>query len=411
MLNFSTENKQFNIYKISFLKIASIITLFAQAFYLVRYIFIHMQYSYVPLIIFCILLNVYAIWLLMHEKYSQSSLALLLPISICGGILVGGAGGLKAPGLQWITLIPVMYTALLGRKGILIGIFVFLVIVGVYTFFDLPSFITSYQQYYHEKIINFILFSIFMLIIILSYMVIVEEYEKRLNEKNNQVNNLLRVLLHDISNPAQILKISIPRLKGKVEEKTYERFVHSFSTLESIISDVRKIQASTDEKINFSLTTDFVENLFSDINLLFENSAKNKNIEIQILNNVDKLIKITTDLSILKNQVLNNLISNAIKFSPIGGKVFINANVVDNFLKVEVIDMGDGIDVKNFNEFISPYSKTSTLGTSGEKGTGYGLPLAHTFVVKLGGKLEVFTKENDKEMQQGTKFIIALPVQ
>ncbi len=107
-------------------------------------------------------------------------------------------------------------------------------------------------------------------------------------------------------------------------------------------------------------------------------------------------------------QILGNLISNSIKFTPEGGKVevFLNLEVVggEKSLYLKVKDDGLGISSSKIKEILEG-DATTTLGTSGEKGFGFGLNLVNHLVKGLNGKLLLTSEEN-----KGAEFELILPM-
>jgi CheY-like chemotaxis protein len=105
-------------------------------------------------------------------------------------------------------------------------------------------------------------------------------------------------------------------------------------------------------------------------------------------------------------QVFNNLISNAMKFTPAGGTIAIKAvqSQEPRFIELTVSDTGVGIAEENIPKIFSIESKFTTLGTNGEKGTGLGLSLVREIVEKHGGKIWV-----ESELDKGTDFKFWLP--
>lgn len=88
-------------------------------------------------------------------------------------------------------------------------------------------------------------------------------------------------------------------------------------------------------------------------------------------------------------QILDNLLSNAIKFTPRQGQVTVNVVASDNQVTVQVIDNGVGISEKALPKLFDKHQITSTPGTDGEAGTGFGLPLSQELVRAHGSSIEV----------------------
>ena len=102
--------------------------------------------------------------------------------------------------------------------------------------------------------------------------------------------------------------------------------------------------------------------------------------------------------------VFRNLVSNALKFTNKGGKIFITVKVVDSTIEVSVKDTGVGIKPENVGKLFRVDQSYSTLGTEKEKGTGLGLVLCKEFIEKNKGKIWVKSKQG-----VGSEFYFTLP--
>jgi signal transduction histidine kinase len=107
-------------------------------------------------------------------------------------------------------------------------------------------------------------------------------------------------------------------------------------------------------------------------------------------------------------QILGNLVSNSIKFTPIGGQINVKLDLVilgsEKILMFEVSDSGAGMEEDQIHEILSGNGK-STTGSMGEKGYGFGLNLVLHLVHSLKGKVEVKSKSG-----LGTNFKIIIPL-
>ena len=89
------------------------------------------------------------------------------------------------------------------------------------------------------------------------------------------------------------------------------------------------------------------------------------------------------------NTVIRNLISNAIKFTPAGGKITLQLQTEEKFARISIADTGVGMAPDTLKKLFRIDTKYSTNGTANEKGTGLGLILCKDFVEKNGGSLSV----------------------
>jgi two-component system, sensor histidine kinase and response regulator len=125
---------------------------------------------------------------------------------------------------------------------------------------------------------------------------------------------------------------------------------------------------------------------------------------LSFFNNVDEDTFVYAD-PLMINSVIQNLLTNAIKFTPKRGSITISSCVKDNFVQVTVQDTGVGIEPDKSSKLFDFNTLFTTVGTAGEKGTGLGLPLCKEFIERNGGKIRV-----ESELGKGSKFTFTLPV-
>ena len=102
--------------------------------------------------------------------------------------------------------------------------------------------------------------------------------------------------------------------------------------------------------------------------------------------------------------VLRNIIANAIKFTPAGGKVELSSRRIENQVQITVSDSGVGMTEGQIAQVFSIDQKTSTAGTDGEPGTGLGLPLCRDMIKRMGGDIWI-----ESIPGAGTSFRFTLP--
>ena len=89
------------------------------------------------------------------------------------------------------------------------------------------------------------------------------------------------------------------------------------------------------------------------------------------------------------DKVLGNLVHNAIKFTPSGGCVTIDAQAADDMIEIRVQDTGQGIPAQDVPRIFERFYKVDRMRPRGEKGTGLGLAIARHLVEAHGGKIDV----------------------
>ncbi|MFS4416466.1 response regulator [Maribacter sp. 2307ULW6-5] len=126
--------------------------------------------------------------------------------------------------------------------------------------------------------------------------------------------------------------------------------------------------------------------------------------DIALSNEVDALHYANADMNTIKT-VLRNLVSNAIKFTPKGGRITLSSQATDAKVTVSVTDNGLGISKKNQERILDRHTHFSKLGTDQEPGTGLGLVLCQSFIEKNGGRLGIESEEG-----KGSTFYFELPL-
>ncbi len=104
-------------------------------------------------------------------------------------------------------------------------------------------------------------------------------------------------------------------------------------------------------------------------------------------------------------QVLTNLLSNAAKFSPEGGDVFVDANIKGEFVRVSVRDQGKGVPKEFESELFKQFTQLDSSSSRRRSGTGLGLSIAKKFVERMGGEIGYERHENS-----GAIFYFKLPI-
>lgn len=231
----------------------------------------------------------------------------------------------------------------------------------------------------------------------------------QLEKLNKLKNEFIGMAAHDLRNPiSSIYSFTDFMLESDsvidptdllMILETIKRSSEFMLNLLNELLDVVKIESG---KLDLNLTlTDLEQLLHKNIEL---NSviASKKNITL-LCNIPQKLPDISVD-ALKIEQVLNNLISNAIKYSHSNTKVSISAFATDKSIVVTVQDQGQGIPKEELDKLFIPFSKISVRGTAGEKSIGLGLSIVKRIITGHRGRLWV-----ESEVGQGTSFHFSLP--
>jgi PAS domain S-box-containing protein len=193
---------------------------------------------------------------------------------------------------------------------------------------------------------------------------------------------------------------------GPLNEKQL-RYVNNIAVsgghLLKLINDILDLSKVEAGKMDMHLEKFSMYGSVSEVKTLLAPLASKKNI--QILNIVDeKLENINADRTKFK-QILYNLIDNAIKFTPEGGQVTVNARITDNGAEITVRDTGIGMSEEEARKVFQPFTQIGNPELRGQTGTGLGLSLVKKFVEMHEGRIRV-----ESESGKGSRFIFTIPL-
>lgn len=235
------------------------------------------------------------------------------------------------------------------------------------------------------------------------------ELEKQahlLNNKNETNKKLFRIISHDLRSPFH----SILGLSEILCEDLNELSNTEIKALAQNIEETARDSFELVENLlNWSMhKSELKETNFQDISLsmLFQKLVSvlggvTTKKGIRIVTNLDDNSHIFADYNIIYS-AFQNIITNAIKFTPKDGTITISCINIDNSTIVKIEDTGIGLNQQDIDELLSENGKCSTGGTSGEKGTGLGFSIAKDFILSSGGKINI-----DSEKFKGTSVIVS----
>ncbi|MFQ3574085.1 MAG: HAMP domain-containing sensor histidine kinase [Thermodesulfovibrionales bacterium] len=222
---------------------------------------------------------------------------------------------------------------------------------------------------------------------------------KELERLNDIKNQLLGMAAHDLRTPIGAIKSYSEFLLEETSEKLDTEHIYFLTTIKSLsdfmlrlLNDLLDVSIIESGKINLDLRqTDPISLIKDSINIL-KVFADKKSISIKFLP-PPKIPDIYVD-PIRIRQVLDNLLNNAIKFSPKGSTVLMEITDYDeDRLKISISDEGRGIPEAEMDKLFKPFSKTSTEPTGGEKTTGLGLSIAKKIIDAHGGRIYAENRE------------------
>ncbi|MBC7537689.1 MAG: hypothetical protein H7281_02620, partial [Bacteriovorax sp.] len=238
---------------------------------------------------------------------------------------------------------------------------------------------------------------------------LVKDRTRELSESKNKKEKLLRVLVHDISNPLQAVMFQIGQIKKTIpqENELFNKAQKNLKAIKDIISHVREYECVLSGTRTLELGDVSLHECLVEIEEIFTDRFMLKDINLKIHNKLSHDTKIRVDRTSFIHSVASNLVSNALKFSRPGTDVLIVAHERDSHIVIEVVDQGIGMSKQNLNNLFDIGISTSRAGTLGEVGTGFGMPIVKAYTHMFGGRVEASSSQ--KEEDSGTTISLYLP--
>ncbi len=238
----------------------------------------------------------------------------------------------------------------------------------------------------------------------------VEKQRTELERLNAQKDYFLGMAAHDLRNPLGVIMSFSEFLEADLEnmltpdQAEFLKMIHSSSRyMLALVDDLLDVTTISRGKLTLERKRVEISNLLE--RLFFQNQvlAQHKNIEIVFQSEIDPEARVYLDPTRF-SQVINNLVSNAVKFSPEGSQIIMDCVVDQDHLRVRVKDQGPGIPADELKGIFDMYQRTSVTSTAGEKSTGLGLAIASKIVQEHEGDLDV-----QSEIGVGTIFTVSIP--
>ncbi|HEY0056678.1 MAG TPA: hybrid sensor histidine kinase/response regulator [Pedobacter sp.] len=234
-----------------------------------------------------------------------------------------------------------------------------------------------------------------------------ELLNSELKELNLSKDKFLSVISHDLRNPATALIATSEKLSRDIERleskdvKNLSNIIHR--TANKIVQQLNELvdwAKKQREKTSFTpIKINLLSGLDESMELLKANASQK---EIKLLNEVYEDLFVTAD-SLMLRSIVQNLVTNAIKYTPHHGSITISAEKADKMVEIRVRDTGIGMNQETLEKLFDD-AYYSSKGTNNEHGTGLGLILVKDFVNQHGGVISVESAEG-----AGTCFKFSIP--
>jgi signal transduction histidine kinase len=275
------------------------------------------------------------------------------------------------------------------RKSLMTGLFLLLVIAALLVW-------TNHQRKRNNRVLK-------------EKQAEIEEQNKKLAQMNREKDEFLGIVAHDLRNPLSVIDTAVELINhdenpsaSELEEYTNLITISSHRML-NLVNNLLDIQCMNEGKKKASSEEVDINRAVEQSVAHFRKSAEAKNITLN-LDLAEQCPGIMGDTNNLV-RIFDNLISNAIKYSPFDSHVAITGTEEKGMVRISVADNGAGIAPEEMDKLFGKYSRLSNKPTGNEKSTGLGLFIVKKLAASMSGDVGC-----ESEPGKGSTFYVEFPV-
>ena len=226
--------------------------------------------------------------------------------------------------------------------------------------------------------------------------------------QNDAKNQLIQIVAHDLKSPAATFLNLTQKMNYLIQQNDPERMLQFanhieasgtkfFYTLDTLLNWV------ISQQDGIKVSKDYIElaPLIDGLKKSLSNLSTEK--EVRIVSHIAEEVVLYSDGNMVKI-ILNNILHNAVKFSPEKEKVIVTHEANDNFDEIAITDFGRGMSKEVLKKIREGDTNTSTPGTHNEKGYGLGLKICFRMIHFLNGNISINSNPGS-----GCKIIVRIP--
>lgn len=224
--------------------------------------------------------------------------------------------------------------------------------------------------------------------------------EIKLRELNEEKNHLMAMLAHDLKNPLQTIILACGGIEAEQDREAAEIIQQTADRMTRLVRNVLNANAWETGKAKMEIHRHDLAEVVEDVVTAARPKAEAKQIELSYAPGPGAVMVDSDALT----QVVDNLVGNALKFTPSGGHVAVEVARDRGAVELKVSDSGPGIRAEERPKLFGKYSRLSAKPTGGESSHGLGLSIAKQLAETMGGTITV-----DAPGGRGATFRLRFP--
>ncbi|WP_420316164.1 sensor histidine kinase [Ekhidna sp.] len=232
----------------------------------------------------------------------------------------------------------------------------------------------------------------------------ISDQSKKLEKLIDDKDHIIRILAHDLKNPLASITTISNILKEEHAADQQRKFIEMIEKVsaqaQGLVNNVLDLATMEQGAIRLKTEVLSIKSVVNKALDVLSEQAKQKDISLSISG---EDANVNTDQTYLQ-LIFENLISNAVKFTPPGKSVKINIDVNKGSVQVKIMDEGPGVLPEEEDKLFMKFAKLSARPTGQESSSGLGLALVKRYVEEIGGKVWF-----ERGFSSGATFIVELP--
>ena len=363
----------------------------------------------------CSLVHAMSPWV---YKRTGSLIAAAYTMVIAGAIFQFGfsffTGGFYAPTLIWFAVLPMIVGILTNRVHAAVWIYVTVAAYVLMFFLNQNNLVPVSQLGSEGRVITQFLVGLGLIGLVGGFSLFFIElgyfYHNKIAAKNSHIRQLFRAITHDILSPLAALEVAQNRLLrlGTDNVADCEQSKRIITNIRQTVENARYFDAAESGRVSLKILPVSFKKVLDSALISLEARILEKSLRIDIAPELEQLVVLGDEVS-LQVQVVSNALSNAIKFSHPASSIELSGVPHGDEYEIIIRDHGKGISMDRLQHWEATGALSSTAGTLGEKGTGFGLLLMKHYLEKVHGSLQICSISEEMDPQNcGTRVSLFL---
>ncbi|MEJ2749319.1 MAG: ATP-binding protein [Anaerolineae bacterium] len=218
--------------------------------------------------------------------------------------------------------------------------------------------------------------------------------------------NLLADVAHELRHPVHVLKGNLQAILDDVyplDKEEIARLVDQTNHLQRLINDLHELAQAEAQQLPMHKQATDIAQLVKDVTAVFKPGAAAKQIDLQV-ELLGAMPTLEVDASRMR-QVLHNLLDNALRHTPINGRIHVTVQQTEDGLQINIADSGAGIKPEDQPHVFDRFYRTDSARSREQNSAGLGLAIARAIVEAHGGHISAASPGPG----QGSTFSLTLP--